>query len=70
MRTLVDIPDQQIEALSIICKAENKPRSEIIRLAIASYIEEHQPATTDVFGLWKNRKVDGLDYQQQVRSEW
>jgi hypothetical protein len=70
MRTLVDIPDQQIEALAIICGAENKPRSEIIRLAIAAYIEQHTSAPVDVFGLWKNKPVDGLAYQQEVRSEW
>jgi len=22
------------------------------------------------FGLWKNRKVDALDYQRRVREEW
>lgn len=70
MRTLVDIPEQQIEALAVICGAENKSRSEIIRLAIAAYVEQHAPAPVNVFGLWKNKPVDGLVYQQTVRSEW
>ena len=26
--------------------------------------------TVDAFGLWKNREVDGLVYQEKVRSEW
>jgi hypothetical protein len=65
-----DIPDRQIEDLAVICKAEQKTRSEIIRRAISAYIEEHKPAAVDAFGLWKDRKVDGLAYQEQVRSEW
>jgi len=34
-------------------------RAEVIRQAIASYIEKKKPATVEAFGLWKGRKVDG-----------
>jgi len=70
MRTLVDIPDRQIKELTAICEVEKVSRAEIIRQAIASYIEKKKPATVEAFGLWKDRKVDGLAYQEQVRSEW
>ena len=70
MRTLVDIPDRQIKDLTAICETEKVSRAEVIRQAIASYIEKKKPATVDAFGLWKGRKVDGLAYQEQVRSEW
>lgn len=70
MRTLVDIPDRQIKDLTAICETEKVSRAEVIRQAIASYIEKKKPATVEAFGLWKGRKVDGLAYQEQVRSEW
>lgn len=70
MRVLVDIPAKQIDGLAIICEAKKLSRAEAIRQAIASYIEKNKPGEADVFGLWKDRKVDGLTYQEQVRSEW
>jgi len=70
MRTLVDIPDKQIEDLAVICKIKKVSRSELIRQAISCYIEWNKPSTVDAFGLWKDRKIDGLDYQKKVRSEW
>ena len=70
MRTLVDIPDRQIEDLTTICEAEKVSRAEAIRQAISSYIEKKKPTAVDAFGLWKSRKVDGLAYQERVRSEW
>lgn len=70
MRTLVDIPDKQISELTAICKAEKLPRAEVIRQAISAYLEKKKPVAMDAFGLWKDRKVDGVRYQTQVRSEW
>lgn len=70
MRTLVDIPDKQLEELSAICEIEKVSRAEVIRQAIATYVEKKRPLTFEAFGIWKQRKVDGLAYQDQVRSEW
>ncbi len=70
MRTLVDIPDRQIEDLAVICESKQLSRAEIIRQAIAAYIEQNKPVVVDAFGIWKNRKVDGLAYQEKMRSEW
>jgi metal-responsive CopG/Arc/MetJ family transcriptional regulator len=70
MRTLVDIPDRQIKDLAVICEAEKVSRAEVIRQAISAYLEKKKPETVDAFGLWKKRKIDGLTYQEQVRSEW
>lgn len=70
MRTLVDIPDKQIEDLTIICETKKVSRSELIRQAISYYIEKNKPSAVDAFGVWKNRNIDGLAYQEQVRSEW
>jgi hypothetical protein len=70
MRTLVDIPERQLKALTAICEAEKVSRAEVVRQAIAAYLEKKKPGGVDAFGLWKDRKVDGLTYQEQVRSEW
>ena len=70
MRTLVDIPDQQITALASICANQHLSRAEAIRQAIALYIEQNTPARDDGFGLWGKEPRDGMTYQEQVRSEW
>lgn len=70
MRTLVDIPDKQIKDLTSICEVEKVSRAEIIRQAISAYLEKKKPGAVDAFGLWKENEIDGLTYQEQVRSEW
>ncbi|MDO9053557.1 MAG: ribbon-helix-helix protein, CopG family [Gallionella sp.] len=70
MRTLVDIPDRQLRDLAAICTSEKISRAELIRQAISSYLQQKKPTSVDAFGLWKEGGVDGLAYQEQVRSEW
>lgn len=70
MRTLIDIPDRQIKRLTAICETEKVSRAEIIRQAISSFLEKKKTGAVEAFGLWKGREVDGLAYQEQVRSEW
>ncbi|MEP6606830.1 MAG: ribbon-helix-helix protein, CopG family [Nitrosospira sp.] len=70
MRTLVDIPDRQIKELIRISKAEKVSRAEIIRQAVAAFIEVKNPGTVEAFGLWKEREIDNVTYQDQLRSEW
>jgi len=69
-RILVDIPQKYLDDLGAIARAEKRPRAEIIRKAIANYVEQNKPASADAFGIWKDRQVDGLDYQDNIRSEW
>jgi hypothetical protein len=72
MRTLVDIPDEQIEDLTAICESKKVSRAEVIRQAISFYIGANRRVPADAFGLWKAARtpVDGLAYQEQARSEW
>jgi len=70
-RILIDLPDTQIEALSMLVDVEQRPRAALIRDAIEAYIVEHKASHgTDVFGMWKQKKMDGLEYQQALRAEW
>lgn len=70
-RILIDLTEMQLSELSALVEAEQRPRAAIIRDAIDAYIATHKRTVgADVFGLWKRRKVDGLQYQQALRSEW
>jgi hypothetical protein len=54
-----------------LVEVEQRPRAAVIRDAIEAYISQHKPMLgADAFGLWKSKKVDGLEYQQELRSEW
>lgn len=71
MRTLVDIPDAQIEALAVLSERENQSRSALIREAIAEYLARRRPAApTAAFGLWGPQAEDGVAYQDRLRAEW
>ncbi|QEZ48699.1 ribbon-helix-helix protein, CopG family [Cupriavidus oxalaticus] len=70
-RILVNLPDTQIEELAAIAEAEHRSRAAVIRDAVKTYISQRKLAHgADVFGLWKDSKIDGLAYQLERRSEW
>lgn len=71
MRILVDIPDDQIQALATPCERAHQPRAALIRGAIAEYLARHRQADTQAaFGLWGAEAEDGLAYQDRLRAEW
>ena len=71
MRTIVDLPDEQIEALKRMSDSARLSRAELMRRAVGEYLARHQPAPDDeAFGLWKKRKIDGVAYQEHARAEW
>jgi metal-responsive CopG/Arc/MetJ family transcriptional regulator len=71
MRTLIDLPEQQVAALDELSKADKKPRAALIRQAVADYLVRRKAARQeDAFGLWGNKKLDGLAYQKRMRREW
>jgi len=71
MRTIVDLPEPQIERLREMSDRQGLSRAELVRRAVADYLARHQgEGCEEAFGLWQKRKTDGLDYQEQVRKEW
>jgi len=75
MRTIIDLPDAQIAALRELGERERASPAEVIRRAVAAYVDTHQPAIGDdaAFGLWRDRpkaSTGGLAYQREMRSEW
>ena len=71
MRTIIDLPAEQLEALDIICRREAISRAEAIRRAVTLLVEhKSSKAATSAFGLWRDRGVDGVEYQRRIRAEW
>ena len=71
MRTLIDLPDTQIQALAALCERVRQPRAAIIREAAAEYLERRSAKPLDVaFGLWGSKAPDCLAYHQKARAEW
>lgn len=70
MRTLVDIPDAEIDELDALSKREQRSRASVIREAIGTFLQHRRPKPGSAYGLWGERKLDGLAYQKKARSEW
>lgn len=74
MRTIVDLPEDQIGALDELCRREKISRAEAVRRAVAQFLPKtksnwrNHPAV----GLWKGRKrkVDSVEYVRRIRREW
>jgi predicted transcriptional regulator len=71
MRIAVDIPDDQLAGLTRLAKREGVSRASLLREAIAALLVQKRKSAIDAaFGLWADRKEDGLAYQERLRSEW
>ena len=71
MRTLVDVGASQLQELDELSKEEKRSRAALIREAIDDLLAKRRSKHEgDAFGLWGNRKVDGLVYQERLRGEW
>jgi hypothetical protein len=73
MRTLVDIPDDQIAQLTRLAEKEKVSRAALVREAIADLLAKKHPPNDDAivaaFGIRPDME-DGLAYQERLRSEW
>lgn len=78
MRRLVDIPDNLLAELTAFAHKEGISRAELMRRALDAYVSTlkqkqdmaEQDALEAVRGLWKDRNIDGVEYQRQLREEW
>jgi len=63
--------DEQVEALDALAKRVRRSRAALIRAAIDDYLESHRNEQVEEgFGLWGEREIDGVVYQENVRREW
>jgi metal-responsive CopG/Arc/MetJ family transcriptional regulator len=74
----VDIPDNLLAELTAFAHKEGISRAELMRRALDAYVSTlkqkqdmaEQDTLEAVRGLWKDRDIDGVDYQRQLREEW
>ena len=75
MRTIVDLPKEQIEAMDNYAKAKGISRAAVVREAVATYLpnKKKQASLDDhpAFGSWKVPKnFDSVQYVRKLRAEW
>ena len=71
MRTIVDLPEEQIRALAIIGERQKLSRAELLRRAVHDFLKTHQDVDARAaFGMWGARGEDGLSVQNRLRAEW
>lgn len=74
MRTIIDLPEEDIKALDLLGKRAKLSRAELIRRAVSAYIETetlNQAITHDIFGLYADIfSQDALKTENIIRSEW
>lgn len=71
VRTIVDLPTSQLEALDALCRRDRISRAEAVRRAVAQLVQRERAVDRDqAFGIWRDRRVDGLHYQARLRREW
>ena len=74
MRTLVDIPDDQIAELNLLAERLKVSRALLVRQAISELLEsrkraDREAAIAEAFGIRPDME-DGLVVQERLRSEW
>ena len=71
MRTLVDLPDKDLQELTELGRRGKQSRASLIREAVAVYlVARRKGSETDAFGLWGTKGPDGVAHQRKVRAEW
>ena len=71
MRTTIDLSEEQVQRLGEFCRREGVSRAEAVRRAVADYLNVHRTRERqDVFGIWRDRRPDGLEYERRLRREW
>jgi len=71
MRTIIDLPEDQVSALAELCRIEGISRAEAVRRALASMLAQRtNTGRENAFGAWKKRKLDSRKFVQALREEW
>lgn len=69
MRIWVELPEEMMARLDELSRARNSMRQNLIRQAIAELLAKNR-ALDATFGMWADRGVDGMAYQDRLRTEW
>jgi len=73
MKTLVDIPNKDIEKLDALASKAKRSRASVIREAVKLYLIQHNSNDwiERGYGYWADRDdiKDGLEYQIAIRKD-
>lgn len=74
MRTLVDIPEKDIEKLDALARRDRRSRAAAIRDAVKLYLVQNSDDQSWIerwAGLWADRDdiPDGVEYQRAMRED-
>ena len=75
VRTLVSLPEADKAWLDAYSHRRRRSQADVIRSALRSFRQTVEgggtrPSLRASAGLWKNRRVDALDYVRRLRTEW
>ena len=71
MRTIVDLPEEQVRGLDLWCQRERISRTEAVRRAVrAALSTQCSNPRAEVFGAWAAKKVNSRKYVEALRAEW
>jgi metal-responsive CopG/Arc/MetJ family transcriptional regulator len=71
VRTLVDIPNEDLEVIGSVTAKLGISRAEFVRRALTASLVPYRDANqVDAFGILKGKLPDGMEYQEKVRGEW
>lgn len=71
MRTIIDLPQNQIKILKKISKDNSISRAEIIRRALSDYLKKvYTDKSDNAFGVLADIGIDSVEYQRKLRKEW
>ena len=71
MRTLIDIPEDDLKLLNQVAKELSISRAELVRRAVSTALAPHRRKMNHAaFGAWSEFGEDGVAYQERMRAEW
>jgi metal-responsive CopG/Arc/MetJ family transcriptional regulator len=71
MRTIIELPEEQLTGLDSWCRREGISRAEAIRRAVAAMLAERAKGeAAGAFGIWRERATEALADQEKIRNEW
>lgn len=71
MRLEIDLPAEEARALVELGERAGISLEECVRRAVAHFIEgERREDLAAVFGAWRDKAIDGVEYQRELRAEW
>ena len=71
MRTIIDLPPEQLGALARLCEAQKISRAEAIRRAVDRLLKDSLIEEKNIgFGMWRNKGITARLYVDNLRNEW